>query len=179
MAVLDDGELLRGASAGEPGDVRRLLDTTGPVLYGFVLARVGGRKQVAEDIVQETYLEAMRSAHTFRGDSALTTWLCSIARHRLIRHYEAERRQDVARSELSVMAFEVPDSIEAVDRNDAVMLALGRLPASQRQAMVMKYLDDLSVQEIAEQLGRPVVQVQSLLQRGREGLRRQLGPSDG
>jgi DNA-directed RNA polymerase specialized sigma24 family protein len=43
----------------------------------------------------------------------------------------------------------------------------------------LKYLDDLSVQEIAEQLGRPVVQVQSLLQRGREGLRRQLGGSDG
>jgi RNA polymerase sigma-70 factor (ECF subfamily) len=174
---LDDGELLRGASAGRPDAVRVLLDTTGPVLYGFVLARVGGQPVVAEDIVQDTYLEAMRSAHTFRGESALTTWLCAIARHRLIRHYEAERRQELARNELAVLPPRA-DQLEAVEQSDAVMLALGRLPASQRQAMVLKYLDGLSVEEVAAALGRDRVQVQSLLQRGREGLRRQLGSFD-
>jgi RNA polymerase sigma-70 factor (ECF subfamily) len=176
MAVLDDGELLRDASAGRTDAVRALLDATGPVLYGFVLARVGGQRAVAEDVVQETYLEAMRSAHTFRGDSALTTWLCGIARHRLMRHYESERRQEAARNELAMLPFS-GDQLEAVERSDAVMLALGRLPSTQRQALVLKYLDGLSVEEVAAALGRDRVQVQSLLQRGREGLRRQLGTS--
>jgi RNA polymerase sigma-70 factor (ECF subfamily) len=175
---LDDGDLLRDASAGRPEAVRALLDTAGPVLYGFVLARVGGERTAAEDIVQDTFLEAMRSAHTFRGESALTTWLCAIARHRLSRHYEAERRQEAARSGLAVVVPLDRDQLDAVEQSDAVMLALGRLPATQRQALVLKDLDGLSVEEVAAALGRERVQVQSLLQRGREGLRRQLEDTD-
>src|SRR5207302_6705419 len=118
---------------GRAADVRRLLDATGPVLYGFVLARIGGQRNVAEDIVQETYLEAIRSARTFRGDSSVTTWLCAIARHRLARYYEKERKQEEMRSNLAVVVPIAGDDMEAVERDDAVLHALGRLPASQRQ----------------------------------------------
>jgi RNA polymerase sigma factor (sigma-70 family) len=59
------------------------------------------------------------------------------------------------------------------------MVALGRLPVLHRQVLVLKYLDGRSVEEIAEELGRGRVQVQSLLQRARHGLRRQLGTQDG
>jgi DNA-directed RNA polymerase specialized sigma24 family protein len=52
--------------------------------------------------------------------------------------------------------------------------ALGKLPALHRHVLVLKYLDDRSVADIAAELKRPVVQVQSLLQRARTGLRRQL-----
>ena len=55
------------------------------------------------------------------------------------------------------------------------MRALGRLPALQRQVLVLKYLEDMSVMDIAGQVNRSRVQVQSLLQRGRDGLRRELG----
>ena len=178
-AVLDEGELLRSAAAGRPDAVRTLLDTTGDVLYGFVLARVGGQGPAAEDVVQETYVEAMRSAHTYRGDAALTTWLCAIARRRLIRHYDAERRQEDARAGLTELRPRLVDELQSVDESDAVMLALGRLPATQRQVLVLKYLDGLSVEEIAATLGRERVQVQSLLQRGRDGLRKHLGAGDG
>src|SRR4028119_906865 len=54
------------AARGEPAAVRALLDGVGPVVYGFVYARVGGREDVAEDLVQDTFLEAMRSAPGFR-----------------------------------------------------------------------------------------------------------------
>jgi RNA polymerase sigma factor (sigma-70 family) len=57
--------------------------------------------------------------------------------------------------------------------------ALGRLPAIHRQVLVLKYLDELSVSEIADELGRSPVQIQSLLQRARDGLRRAMdGGSD-
>ena len=55
----------------------------------------------------------------------------------------------------------------------------GAFPASQRQVLVAKYLDDQSVEQIAADTGRTRAQVQSLLQRGRDGLRRQLGAGDG
>ena len=174
--------LLAQAAEGQPAAVRRLLDDAGPVVYGFLFGRVGGNPSVAEDLVQETLLEAVRSAHTFRGESALTTWLCTIARRRLARHYESERKSDVARAGLSLVR-DVPDHAEEdVDRADEVLRALGRLSAVHRQVLVMKYLDEMHVAEMAAELGRTKVQVQSLLQRARESLRREMtgepaGPS--
>lgn len=166
--------LLAGAAAGAPEAVRALLDRAGPVVYGFVYARVGGNEDVAADLVQETFIEAVRSGHTFRGEAALTTWLCAIARRRIARWYEAERREAVARSGLMAVGEE-PDRVE---QRDEVIRALGRLSPLHRQVLVLKYLDGRSVEEIAAELGRSRVQVQSLLQRARDGLRRALEAPD-
>ena len=177
--------LLAAVAAGRPAAVRSLIDTAGPIVYGFVLARVGGRRELAQDLVQETFLEAVRSSATFRGDSAVSTWLCAIARHRIARHYRAERRREVVDSGLVAVTGEASgeppaeDAIEGVDRRDEVMSALGRLPVLHRQVLVLKYLDELSVEEVADELGRSRVQVQSLLQRARDGLRRQLEQGHG
>ncbi len=185
----EPADLLARAAAGEPGAVRELLDEVGPVVFGFVFARVGGRSDAAEDITQETLIEACRGAHTFRGDAAVTTWVCAIARRRVARYFEQERRQDVMRAGLSLVAADHgadgEDSAHGpgaddgglgdVERSDEVVRALGRLPVAHRQVLVLKYLDERSVAEIADELGRNRVQVQSLLQRARDGLRRELG----
>jgi RNA polymerase sigma-70 factor (ECF subfamily) len=173
-----EGRLLVAAAGGEPAAVRWLLDEVAPVVYGFVFARVGGDQAAAEDILQETLLEAVRSAGGFRGESALSTWMCAIARRRLARHYESERRAELARRSLQLVDSG-PAAIDAsaeedYERQDEVVRALGRLPALQRQVLVLKYIEDLPVQEIAVHVRKSPVQVQSLLQRGREGLRRQL-----
>lgn len=171
----DDVVWLRAAATGDHAAVRRLLDEAGPVLYGYVFARVGGDEEAAADIVQDTFLELMRSASSFRGDSTVTTWLCSIASRRLARHYEAERRQAEARRGLAA----VPDradgeELDVVAERDLVVRALGRLSALHRQVLVMKYLDGRAVAEIASELGRTRVQIQSLLQRARDALRAEL-----
>ncbi|HTV12720.1 MAG TPA: RNA polymerase sigma factor [Acidimicrobiales bacterium] len=176
-------ELLLAAAAGVPEAVRWLLDEVAPVVYGFVFARVGGAQPVAEDLLQETLLEAVKSARSFRGDSVLTTWMCAIARRRLARYYESERRAEVARHSLRLVeegngGDEEASVAETVERQDEVVRALGKLPALQRQVLVLKYLEGMSVQDIAGQVNRSRVQVQSLLQRGRDGLRRQLGADD-
>ena len=172
-----DRALLTAVAGRDPVAVRRLLDEVAPVVFGFLYARVGGDEAAAEDLLQETLLEAVRSAATYRGDAALSTWLCAIARHRLGRHYEAERRAAAARARLHLVAGTDGDHSggDQVERRDEVVRALGRLPAVHRQVLVLKYLDGRSVEEIATELGRTRVQVQSLLQRAREGMRRELG----
>lgn len=168
----DEVALLAGAAAGELSAVRAVIDSAGPTVYGFIFARLGGNAAAAEDLLQETFIEGMRSAHTFRGDASLRTWLCAIARRRLARHYEAERKAELARSGL--MAIDAPVDVDPVERRDEVIRALGRLPVSHRQVLVMKYLDDLPVERIARELGRTQIQVQSMLQRARAGLRREI-----
>ena len=172
LRVSDDVVWLLAAADGDHDAVRRLLDEAGPILYGYVFGRVGGDEEVAADIVQDTFLEAMRGAATFRGDSAVTTWLCSIASRRLSRHYEAERRQEEARRGLAAVPNRVErETLDDVAERDLVVRALGRLPALHRQVLVMKYLDGRAVAEIATELGRTRVQIQSLLQRARDALR--------
>ena len=174
-----DVELLAKVVAGDAAAVRTLLDNAGDVLYGFVFARVGGDAAAAEDVVQETFLEAVRSSHTFRGDAALRTWLCAIARRRLARYYEAERRNELSHSGLRLVGAEKQaDEAAEVERRDEVVRALGALPPLHRQVLVLKYLDERSVEDIAAELGRSRVQVQSLLQRARTGLRRALESAD-
>jgi len=163
--------LLAGAAAGDPEAVRAVLDSVAPAVYGFIYARVGGRQDVAEDLTQETIIEAVRSAHTFRGDAALRTWMCAIARRRLARFYESERKADIARSGLSVIDADHRDPVE---QRDEIIRALGRLSALHRQVLVLKYLEEMSVEQIAAELGRTPIQIQSLLQRARVGLRREL-----
>ncbi|HZT66817.1 MAG TPA: sigma-70 family RNA polymerase sigma factor [Acidimicrobiales bacterium] len=175
----DDATLLAAVAAGEPAAVRVLLDEVAPVVYGFVFARVGGNQSVAEDLLQETLLEAVRSAAGYRGEAALSTWMCAIARRRLARHYERERRAEAARQGLRLVRDEDEADLGAeLERKDRVVRALGRLPSQHRQVLVLKYLDGASVEAIASELGRTRVQVQSLLQRAREGLRRELGDHD-
>jgi RNA polymerase sigma-70 factor (ECF subfamily) len=178
VPVASGSDLLARAAAGEVEAARELLAEVGTVLYGFVFARVGGNATAAEDLTQETLLEACRSAHTYRGDASLSTWMCAIARNRVARYYEKERRQEVARAGLRLVTSDDEpndDGITALEDRDEVIRALGRLPVAHRQVLVLKYLDGFSVAEIGEQLGRTAVQVQSLLQRAREGLRNDLG----
>ncbi|MGO9657069.1 MAG: RNA polymerase sigma factor [Acidimicrobiales bacterium] len=173
-------EMLVAAAAGDHEALRWLLDEVAPTVYGFVYARVGGDDAAAEDVLQETLMEAVKGAASFRGEASASTWMCAIARRRLGRYYESERRAEVARRSLRVVedarsSEDVAGTAELVERQDEVVRALGRLPALQRQVLVLKYLEDMPVQDIALQVNRSRVQVQSLLQRGREGLRRELG----
>lgn len=169
-----DADRLNAAARGDVDAVDWLLDEVAPVAYGFIYARVGGDDGAAEDLLQETLVEVVSSADGFRGDAAVTTWVCAIARRRLARHYERERQAEVTRSRLQLVVSEQATADDTFERRDEVTRALGRLPVLHRQVLVMKYLDDLTVEQIGQQLGKPAVQVQSLLQRARAGLRREL-----
>ncbi len=176
VALSDDVTLLEGVVRRDPAAVRRLLDEVAPIVHGYLYARVGGDEGAAEDLLQETLLEAVRSASSFRGDAALSTWLCTIARRRLARHYERERRAEATRAGLRLAVAPDPElEGAAMERRDEVVRALGRMPVNQRQVLVLKYLDGLSVEEIASEMGRSRVQVQSLLQRARDRLRQEIG----
>jgi RNA polymerase sigma-70 factor (ECF subfamily) len=170
--------LLSRVTAGELAAVRELVSQAGPTVYGFVLLRVGGRKDVAEDLLQETFVQALRSWQSFRGEASLTTWMCGIARHLIAGHFESERRAAVTASGLQLITSEQADADNAIGRvedSDLVARALGALPVQQRQAVVLRYLDGLPVSEVAARMHKSPVQVQSLLQRARQTLRHILG----
>lgn len=143
-----------------------------PSVFGYLLHRCGRNAQTAEELTQETFVEAVRSRHTFRGTDT-RPWLIGIARHRLLDHLRREGRRE--RTFLRVFAKERPAVVWlGSEEPDADLAdALGRVPAAQRAALILRYVDDLPVREVARLLRRNEGAVESLLSRGRERLRRE------
>jgi RNA polymerase sigma-70 factor (ECF subfamily) len=145
-----------------------------PRIYAFIASRCGGPGPLAEELTQQTFIEATRRRDAFDGRSEVATWMCAIARHKLADHFRALEREE--RRRLRHVVREVPadgepDAWLASDERDAIERALGTLPAAQRAALVFRHLDGLSVREIGALLGRSETAVESLLARAREGFR--------
>ncbi len=151
-------------------------DATLPRVYRYLAARCGGEDALAEELTQQTFVEAIRQRHRFDGRSDVVTWMCAIGRNKLVDHYRRHGR-DARRQERLISAHsEAPDGPwQAAETRDAVMAAMAHLPADQRLALLFRHLDGLSVREVAGAIGRSEKATESLLARGREGFRRAFG----
>jgi RNA polymerase sigma-70 factor (ECF subfamily) len=142
-----------------------------PQVYGYLLPRCGS-VALAEDLTAETFMAAVAAVRRGRLQEVTVAWLVGVARHKLVDHW---RR--VAREQRGLAAVER----EQEDRADpwgevldvqAAHDALLRLSVPQRSALTLRYLDGLSVPEVAEHLGRSVHATETLLVRARAALRR-------
>ena len=80
---MTDVELARLVVAGDEGASEAFFAEFFPRLYRFARARLGGDAQAAEEVVQSTLVRAVRKLHTYRGEAALFTWLCTICRREI------------------------------------------------------------------------------------------------
>jgi RNA polymerase sigma-70 factor, ECF subfamily len=164
-----------GIDLSDPEVFGALYDRALPVVYGYFLRRTGGVPAIAEDLTQETFLGAVRQIQRGRAVDAPLPWLIGIARHRLVDHYRAAMSADHRLLSLSEWVEAVPDDRDdfaAVLDREAAIAALDALPAPQRIAIALRYLDGLSVPEIARAIDLSVHAVESLLARGRASFKR-------
>jgi RNA polymerase sigma-70 factor, ECF subfamily len=155
---------------------REWYDAALPAVFRYLYHRCGRDRELAEELTQQTFVAAVRGHSTFAGGDAVA-WLVGIARHRLVDHFRAIERRERG---LRRLWFERPPVtwIGEPEVDDALMSAVVDLPAAQRAAVVLRYLDDLPVRDIARLLGRSEGAVESLLSRGRDALRRSYPEAD-
>ena len=148
-------------------------DAALPRVYGFVYARTAGDAELAEDVTATAFLEAIRARGSFLGRSDPVTWICSIARNRLIDHYRSEARDRTRHLRLVVSELAADELVhwDQVDDRDAALAALAALPPIERSALILRYLDGYSVRETARLIGRSEPATESLLVRARERVR--------
>jgi len=147
------------------------------VAYKFV-----GRQDEAEDLAQDIFLKLFRSLKTFDRRANFSTWLISVSRNLCIDHYRSMRREhDVVTHDVDVVTLARPSALDspqvALERRDRVALlraALDKLAPSLRTAVMLRDIQELSYQEIAEKLGVPEGTVKSRINRGRTELARQI-----
>ena len=139
-------------------------DAVGP-LFAYLYRASGGQREVAEDLCQDIFVSVLTRVR--RGDASVLTvpWVIAVARNRLIDQWRRSVRQE---RRLSLLSANQP---VAAASNDDLLAWIAQLPASQRAAVVLRYLDDLPVHEVAARLGKSYRSTESLLSRARKSLR--------
>ncbi|HKI36183.1 MAG TPA: sigma-70 family RNA polymerase sigma factor [Gemmataceae bacterium] len=197
--TVDPEHLLQEARGGDAATLGRLLELYRRYLGLLARVQIGQRLQGkvdAEDLVQETFLEAHRSFGRFRGttEAELVRWLRQILAANLadlMRHYLGAQGRDVrlereiedAFDQSSVLldrgliAQQSSPSHQAARREQAVLLAdaLGELPDDYRDVLVLRHLEGLTFPEVASRMGRSLDSVEKLWMRGLVRLRQVLG----
>ncbi|MGU3497874.1 RNA polymerase sigma factor [Mycobacterium sp. C31M] len=153
-----------------PHELLELYDEALPVVYGYFTRRCGDRA-TAEDLTSDTFLAAMDAARKAVPPPITVPWLIGVARHKLADHYR--RRHD----RFSVPVAELPEPIDPTDHWDAELdrivaeSVLAHLPEQHRTVLALRYLDDCTVPECAELIGRTVGATEALLVRARRAFR--------
>jgi RNA polymerase sigma-70 factor (ECF subfamily) len=173
---VEDAELLARHVAGEPDAFGELVRRHRDRLWAVALRTLGDREEAA-DAVQDALVSAFRAAHTFRGQSAVTTWLHRITVNACLdraRRAASRRTASVANEENFEALMEPHESAEApAERGELhreLLAALTTLPVEQRAALVLVDMQGYSVAEAAEVLDVPIGTVKSRCARGRARL---------
>ena len=163
------------AIVADEATFRAWYDAVLPRVYRYLLTRCGD-EGLAEELTQQTFVEAIRRRDQFDGRSDVVTWLCAIGRNKLVDHYRRRGRDQRRRLRLLEDEPAVTDAPwRAIETRDAVVAALDHLPSDQRLALLFRHLDGLSVREVAAAIGRNEKATESLLARARGSFRRAYG----
>ena len=180
-----DAELVKACLRGDRNAWEKVVRQHHQRIFN-VAYRFTGRFDEAEDLSQEIFLKVYRILGSYRPDSGiLITWIVRVARNHMIDQYRKHRLERTQTSSLEVeyeKAEENParydDPRQAVERSEKAEIVhrmLLRIPEDLRQSVVLRDLEELSYEEIAEMLRLPLGTVKSRINRGRAELARLLG----
>lgn len=162
-----DAELLHKLKQGDERAVETWFSTYKPKLLGYVQTKVSSPKD-AEELVQETFLNCLKHLPLFQGKSSIWTWMCSVARHEIAdyyrKRYAKKALQTIPLFDQLLSELAIHDAHETAE---LVRETMSKLEPQTRDLLQFKYLDELSVKEIAAKLGRTAKAVESDLYRAR------------
>lgn len=181
---LDDKRLVKSLLAGDEQAFSRFFDENFARLYRFVLPRVSHDGELAREIAQAALSKAMIRLRSYRGEAALFTWLCTIARHELADSLKRNRRyrdhvvltEDYPEIQAAVDSFLAPvdgpgRQYQRYEMSRLIQVALDKLPPRYGDALEWKYIHGYSVKEIAFRLELSPEAAQSLLARAKKAFR--------
>jgi RNA polymerase sigma-70 factor (ECF subfamily) len=143
-----------------------------PALYCFALRILGGRRDDAEEVVQETWIRAVTKLENFRWESSLRSWLCSIVWNHCREVMRKNSKMIKTQSAMQVtISRNIPSSKSDIER------AIASLPDGCREILVLHDLEGYTHKEIAESMRISEGTSKSQLFRAREKLRAMLNPN--
>jgi len=173
----DDIRLMLRVKARDRDALAALYARYAKPLLRFIVSMVG-RREVAEDALQETFLRVWRAAPAYEPSAAVSTWLFTIARNAALNLFARERGRSLTDGELeNAMPAEgtPPGSAPAGETGEALRAAIDRLPAGERAVVILSAYGGLRYAEIGRALGIPEGTVKSRMSGAVARLRRMIG----
>ena len=168
-------EPLDGIATDSANTFAAVYDATFDAVYRYLSRAVFGDRVLAEDLTQETFASVANAIRNGSPGAQTLPWAIGVARHKLIDYYRRsareQRRLSMAWSSGIGHDDEQLDKFASVNSGDLIDL-MRELSPDHRLVLVLKYLDDLSVEEVASEIGRSVHATESLLVRARQALTR-------
>jgi RNA polymerase sigma-70 factor (ECF subfamily) len=171
----DTQSLAAGLRRRDPDLLDRLIEQYQHRLYRYLLFLTGNRA-LAEDLFQETWIRVLERGHQYNAKSKFESWLFAIARNLVI---DVSRRKKIASLEElgdseSNQPFELPDEhsisplqlLVSLESKQTVQLSLLKIPANYREVLLLRFQEELSLEEISAVLATPISTVKSRLYRG-------------
>jgi RNA polymerase sigma-70 factor (ECF subfamily) len=183
LDTASDAELVAHALARDGRAFRAIMTRYNQRLYRLARGIVG-RASEAEDVVQEAYVRAFRNLETFRGDSALSTWLSRIVINEALGRLRKQKREgkvtdlEAAQAEIIQFPGNASDDPERTMAQRQILHlveeATDKLPAAFRSVFVARVIEGMSMEETAELLGIKPETVKTRLHRARQMVRKEL-----
>lgn len=151
-------------------DMEQVYQTHAQTVYKFLLSQCHDA-DLAEELTQETFYQAVRSIHRFNGSCKMSVWLCQIAKHLWYQHLRKHRHEVPPEED----AFEIPlpSAEEDVLRRDShldLLKKIHHLPEPAREVVYLRAFGGLSFREIGDVLGRTETWARVTFYRGKERL---------
>jgi RNA polymerase sigma-70 factor (ECF subfamily) len=151
-------------------------------IYKFIYAMLGDHG-LAEELTQETFLGAYKNLGSLRSEAALKTWLCSIAKNTVYKSFRSRRKEGKQSEEevetLNLLDYKTPLPDEKFlnkELNEVIGAALAKLDEDKRVVFILKEIQQLSYNEIAEITGDAVSKLKTDLFRAKIKMRTMLQP---
>lgn len=163
------------ARAGDPAAWDALFHRYQLPLYTYVFELVND-EQTSLDLVQETFLAAVRHIGGLREDGKFGSWLFGIAHQKCIQRWRKQNREEYLREELAEAPADIDDGPDDLlirrEQEAEFMNRLNRLPLPQRAVLLLYFVEDFSVEEIARITKTPPGTVKSRLYYAKKSLRK-------
>lgn len=172
--------IARGLQKRDPDLLDRLIEQYQYRLFRYLLY-ITGDKARAEDFFQETWIRVLERGHQYDGKSKFEAWLFAIARHLVIDWQRTKKAQslDALTDPEQERPLQIPDEngpsplhqVLSQESEENVQASLGKIGAIYREVLVLRFQEELQIEEMAGVLSIPVSTVKSRLYRGLDALR--------
>lgn len=173
--------MVRSAQRGEEKGITAIYDTFHQEIYYYIF-KIVKDEELAADLTQDAFVDIMQKIDTLREPGAFVTWSRQVAYSRCTAHFRKRKELLADEEEDGYSVFEtleedrrefIPDAaLDLVELKAAVHAMINDLPEEQRAALMMRYFEELSVEQIAQVQGTSVGTVKSRLNYGRRALRK-------
>ena len=167
----------------EETEMEQIYKAHAGAVYKFLLAQCG-RPDLAEELTQETFYQAVRSIHRYDGSCKLSVWLCQIAKHLWYRQLRRQGREQPAEEPWNAAGSAPPAAPSpeqtVIDRQQHLQLlqCIHTLPEQTREVVYLRVFGELSFAEIAAVLGRTETWARVTFYRGKEALKKGEDPNE-